>query len=285
MPFPDPGVTPPTLNPYEFNFGGFTFGGLTGNYTLISAAGLDQAAIRGGDAGRPRDQGEFVGLNLLGGRDVTVDLSVVPDVGTLWDAMKQLEAAVTPQTVAETPLYFQPPSGPLKVCMARNTKYNWPINQLMVLAGAATAALQFHATDPRWYDAPTTATGPVASGDTVSLDNAGTYPMNPILTVSGACQAPTIANETGVGWDLQFQNPALPDFDLLAGDTLTVNLDLHQVLYFQSSSGNTFSVPNWIAPGSVWGDLAPGASTIGYFTDADDGSSLSIAWGNAYLTA
>lgn len=284
MPFPDPGVTPPTLDDYQFNFGDFTFGGFGGFYDLLpdGLTGLDQTPIRASDADRPRDQGQLIGLNLYGPRDIIVDVGVLSDGTSLSHARHALEAAVAPQVVAETPFYAQLPGQDLLVCMARNTRYSWALTQAAILLGLDTVSMMFHATDPRWYLAPTTASGPVAPSASITLDNTGTVEMRPVLVITGPATGLTIANST-YGAALTFTNPAAPvGGDLpTSSDTLTVDLDLGIVTAF--ISGVTYSAPQWQTTGSVWWNLQPGSNVIDFScVSSSSGAGCTINWSPAY---
>lgn len=311
MSFPDPSVTVPNFAPYLFCFGGLGFGGLTlpsigqgGDFQLLGATGLGMPPVRAGDVPRPRDQGQFAGLNLLDGRDPTFDLGVIPwSYATAWDARQALATAFSPGVLTETPLYYRPPSAesnaPTLVCMARCTKFDWPLDTLALqghpptFESAAAAgggmyhvAAQFHATDARWYAAPSTATGPVTPGNSTTINNTGSYEMRPVLVITGPCTSPAIANNT-LAATITFHDPSNPSpYDLLAGDYLTVDLDSHAVTKYVASSATTISVPNWQVTGSVWWNLVPGNNVIAFSAAASAaGVGLTIKWAPAYLTA
>lgn len=314
MPFPDPSVTPPNLSsgPYRFSYGGLAFGApalpakgaSSGDFQLITADGLDMPAVRSGDVSRPRDQGQFIGLNLFDGRDITVELGVIPGFGysSAWAARQALAAAITPNVITETPFYYQPPTAegaPLLVCMARCTKANWSLDTLALEGlipyfptlsasggGMYHLTAQFHATDPRWYVAPTQSTGPITPGLTHTFVNSGTFEMRPIAVITGPCTNPGV-NSITLGANLQFHDPSNPSpYDLLAGDTLTIDLDSHAVTKHVASSNVDISVPNWFVSGSTWWNLVPGSNTIGFSASASGpGAGLTLKWSSAYAMA
>jgi hypothetical protein len=70
LPFPPASASPPFLSPYQFSWLGYTFG--AGQpFELTKIEGFDMGNVRSGDAGRSRDAGRFIGLDLMDGRDVT----------------------------------------------------------------------------------------------------------------------------------------------------------------------------------------------------------------------
>jgi len=286
MPIIPPGGVP-TLEPYQMWFNGLTFAGIdpATSYQLQKATGLDHPAIRSSDLNRPRDQGAFAGLNLLGPRTITFELIVISDGVSLQHAAEALAAAFVPGVIAETPLYLQLPNRPLLGCSARATKYNWPLDISYVLGPSFIATCALVATDPRWYVGPTTVTGPVDNEGTVVLDNSGDFEMRPILVVTGPATGIHLDNDSIPGADLSFTNP-YADTDLGADDSLIIDLDLHSVVWHHKDGLVYFDydVPYWVETGSVWWNLPPGDNTIFYSSDSGTGS-LSIQWAPAYLSA
>src|ERR1017187_7834293 len=124
----------------------------------------------------------------------------------------------------------------------------------------------------------------------LSCPNAGNVDTRPVLVLTGPMTNPTVANQT-TGWTLSFSNPFQSSFTLNAGDTLTVDTDLHTVLY--NAGGNTVAVPvrSWVRAGAIWPGtvagiqgLQPGANTVS-FTSQDSGfvtGTLGVQYSSAY---
>src|SRR5271165_1741512 len=76
--FPSPTLTPPLLDLYECWYRGVTFGGLDpdSNSQIVSLTGIDGITISGGDTQRALDSGMFAGMDIGGGRDITVQMVV-----------------------------------------------------------------------------------------------------------------------------------------------------------------------------------------------------------------
>ena len=292
MPFPAPGAVP-TLTDYQFWYGGLAFGGIVVNapYNLQKAAGLDLPPVRGSDSPRPRDEGEFVGLHLFSGRDITMDLIVVADAVSLQHAADTLQAALVNPTPpgqgwnigVEWPLYYQAPGGRTLVTMARLMKLNWPLDYSRVLAGGFVASLQFHCTDPRWYLAPITGTD-IPVGGTAVLNNSGTAEMRPTMYIHGPATNPAISNHSLTGTPTVTLTRPAGGTTILSGDYVQVDMDLHDIVYVHAGLGTSAS--SWVTTGSTWWLLPPGASTVGFAASGTSGvTSCQAQWSPAYLSA
>ena len=92
MAWPTFGTAIPTLSTYQFSFSGYTFGPGTA-FELMKLDGVDMPSVRSGDAGRPRDHGMFVGLDVMGGREVTIAGQLRSDSVSFQHALEALAAA------------------------------------------------------------------------------------------------------------------------------------------------------------------------------------------------
>src|ERR1017187_4522931 len=306
MPFPPYGTAVPSLSTYQLSYLGLTMGPSTA-YGFKMMEGFDQPVIRSADVARPREGGELAGLDLSSGRELILTGLVQSDGTSVQHAMSALATTLLP-TFNEAPMWFQFPNLPLLASMVRPRKGTGPLD---VTTGAVNnKVLGFHATDPRLYAAPSQVSGGLpaplggmhfnatfnlsfgggSSVTVLSCPNAGNVDTRPVLVITGPVTNPIVTNQT-TGWALSFTNPFQSSFTLNAGDTLTVDTDLHTVLYL--ASGNTVAVPvrNWVVPGAIWPGtvagiqgLQPGANTIS-FNSQDSGSvagTLAVQWSSAY---
>lgn len=308
MAFPSPALSPPTLQNYQFSYNGVTFGAGTA-YSLQSVDGLDIAPIRTGDVGRPREQGELIGLDLLGGRDITIQLWVKTDGTSLQHGLNALAGALAVSGETEAPLWFQLPNQPLMAVMCRPRKYVVKIDSIYGAASIAMPSIMFHAVDPRVYAAPSlqpsvslptpaggmtfNATFPLSFGGgsaagVLTIVHTGNSEMRPILVITGPCTNPSVTNSSITGNPkLTFSNPSQVSTTLAAGDTLTVDLDLHTIVYTASGTTAGASRRAWLVAGSVWWNLLVGTNTL-QFTSTDAGAvagSLAAWWAPAYISA
>src|ERR1017187_891607 len=122
--FPPPGTSVPTLAPYQLNYNGLTMGPGT-VFEFQKLEGFDMPTVRTGDAGRARDHGLFIGLDLMGGREITVTGDMLATSSTAW---ANLAGATVPGGVSEQPLYVNLPVFGTLVCMARVRKRAMPID-------------------------------------------------------------------------------------------------------------------------------------------------------------
>lgn len=299
MPFPAPSVSVPTLTTYQCNYGGLTLGGNTG-LGLLKLEGLDTPNIRTGDAARPRDTGDFIGLDTIDGREITLTAQIGPEGGFTanWQALAN---ATVPGGTTETPFYVALPLFGTLVSMARCRKRNMPIDIQFALGNLADVTLQLNATDPRLYSTPTLnpscglpthsglmafpisfplSFGGASPSGVITAVNNGNVQMCPILTVTGPCTNPSIQNASIAG------SPQLTfDVTMASGDQLVIDTDLHTATYYTSGSTIGASRLYTLAGGSTWWTIQPGSNTI-QFNSADTGTvagTLACEYASAYI--
>jgi hypothetical protein len=303
MAFPSVSLQAPVLSNWQFAYQGLTFGAET-PWAVTGVTGMDLPTIRSGDAGRPRDQGELIGLDVLGGRDVTVNFWVMTDGNSLQSALQTLGAATEVAGSTEAPLWFQIPNWPPMALMCRPRKRSIPWDLDFGAAQVAQPVVQFHATDPRIYGPSSTALastaappgvsfpvsfpasfgGGVLPNSLITVDNTGNDETRPLLVFSGPSTTPSASNTSLEGSPtLMFANP-LGGTTINAGDQMVVDLDLHTVTYYVGGQGATAGASRrgWLTPGSVWWTVPPGVNTIRYMDSALSGS-LEVQFAPAYM--
>lgn len=313
MAFPSPSLAPPALNLYQWSYGGLAFGGVGQTTYQVQSATIDMPDVASADLQRALEQGEFAGMDVLPGKDITiVQLVTTPGLTgsgvTLAQAQavdvacQQLGGVMGPGGVTEQPLYFQMASG-LFACMARPRKHNCPWDINRAFAGGAVATTLLHATDPRWYAAPSKQSVPISLpaplggytfpgsfpalfggggvGGLVTVYNNGLFETRPVLVITGPCTNPVITNLSIVG------SPQIGvTISLAAGDTLTIDTDMQSVLYVTSGTTAAVSRDNAVTPNTTWWNLPPGASIIEFTTgDATQvAAALVVQSADAWLT-
>jgi hypothetical protein len=302
----------PAGNLWEMTYGGLTFGGLDrlATYQLQELPeGLGTPDYISGDVQRSLEQGEYAGVDLSPGRNITVKQVIQAATEPQLDAARQAFAAIlTPKGSAEYPLTLQLASG-LFTCYARPRKHAPPIDVNTIVGKGTIVATMFHATDPRWYTAPQTAvtglavpggiappvTPPVTikggSGGLVEVVNTGPMYTYATLEFTGPCTVPKAANLSLPG------APAVAfNVTLNAGDTLTVEMGYRSVVLTSAGSTAGSSRRSSIMPGSVWwplpgatvqpdGTLTPSTSVI-QFTSEDTSrvaGTLTVSCASAYM--
>jgi hypothetical protein len=291
MAFPAPSLTPPTLSYGQWSYRGITFGGIVkgASFQLVSATGIDQAAMSSGDVARPEDQGEFKGLDTLSGVDITVSHLVTANTGgapitpaaagAILEPLRQaMGAMMIPTGSTEYPLYVQMAGG-IYARMARPRKHNFPWDIQSFLAGGTPVSSLWHATDPRWYAQPSKsatvsvpsplggmtfpATFPLSfgggdAGGMLSVYNNGTIEMRPQFVITGPCSDPSISNLSIAG------SPVIQvGINLNVGDTLTIETDFQSILYRAAGTTVATSRANLLASGSTWFNLLPASGPEG----------------------
>ena len=306
--FPSPSLTPPSLLNWQFSFQGYTFGA-SQPVGVLQIEGLgDVPTIRNGDMVRARDHGELVGLDLYGGRDVTIDFWAKTDGTSLQSALLSLSAALQVGLSTEQPLWFQQPNLPLLACMCRCRKKAVPWDVTYAAANVALPIAQFHATDPRLYTVGQTATVglanptsgmhfpatfPISFGSTgasgATVTNSGNVSMNPVVVITGPVTNPTVQNATISGTPaLTISNPLQTSYTVLSGDQLVLDLDAHTIQYFSGgvNSGTAgASRMSWLVPGSTWWSLPPGNNLIQFLSQdsVQVAGTAQIQWASSYI--
>lgn len=308
MSFPSPSITAPTLSNWQFQFNGLTFG--SGQAVKVKGVtGLgDLPTIRTGDAPRPRDHGELIGLDLYSGRDITFDLEAESSSGVVESTLLTLAAATLTGLTTEQPLWFQLPGLPLLAVMCRPRKRTTTWDVGFQIGNVGVVSVQFHATDARVYTAPSLTatvglpsptagltfpvTFPVTFGTVapsgVTVTNSGNTEIRPVLVITGPVTNPSVENASIAGNPvLTFSNPNQTGYTVAAGDQLVVDLDTHSILYYVggvSSGSAPASRGNWLVAGSTWWNLPPGNNLI-QFLSRDSSSvagTCTVQWASGY---
>ncbi len=312
MPIIPSSVTWPTLSDFQVQFQGtaasaVTFGPLPFYIKSKGMEGFDLPATRTGDTKRPRGRGEFIGLDLFSGRDITLTFDVggtaFGSYTSLADCLSSLRAVTNTADDGdvEYPMFVKFPGLATLGIMARARKRAFNPTIAMALGNLAEGYIaQFHATDPFFYgqtqsntlDLPTPVGGaafpwtfPLSFGGggsptTVTLTNNGDVECYPQLTINGPCTYPSISNNTS-GNVLEF------GVTMNSGDTLDIDMDLKTATYTASGATQSYSLMSTLQPGWSWWSLAPGDNQI-EFTSIDSthvSGNLVIAWADAYSSA
>lgn len=303
MSFPDITVTPPFLANWQYSFGGLVFG--EGNaWAVQSADGLGLPKLNSTDPQRPRDQGEFKGLDTMGGRDLTLTLSTQAASSlALHTLLAQLESVILPSSdgVTETPLWFKRPGVPQLATMVRVRNFGLKSENKLSYSHIAQPVIAFHATDPRFYGATQSADASVpvggsgfsfpltfpltfgggSSAASINAPNNGTWEMRPLLVLTGPMLTPSITNSSIDG------NPTITfGIQLFSGDQLIIDLDARSAVYFAAGTTTGQTRLNTIQA-STWWNLPPGPNTI-TFNTRDSGAvlgTLQMEWADAYVSA
>jgi hypothetical protein len=287
----------PSLSNYQWSFNGYTFGANT-NLELRKIEGIDLPNVRTGDAGRPRDHGRFLGLDVMDGRDITLTGDLHNKTGTWAEAVSALAAATVPGGSVELPLFLCLPEYGTLATTTKVRKRNMPRDITYVLGNLATVTLLLGCSDPRFYATPTQITTASAASATagfkfpltfplsfgggslagvLSLNNTGDIDTRPILTVNGPCAAPSITNASVAGApNLTF------NVTLNSGERLVIDLDLHTATQFSSTSTAGATRLGTLQPGSTWFTCPPAVSTIQFLSGTGEGT-LSAEWAPAYV--
>lgn len=282
----------PVSGNYQFNFGGYDFGGLQAGVQVLEVDGLEsEPSLRTqDDSGGYRD-GQFSGRDFLNGRYVTMQLQVMNDsANSMQTYLAALKSAFTYQQTGTTPLQFQLPGRNAQQVNARVRRRDIKIDPDYVY-GRAIATVELFCPDPRVYDANpinvvltpgsglgrtydrtynliyNTTTGSQAY---VTLTNTGNITVYPEITITGGITNPRIVNQTTGDY-------ILLDITTASTDVITIDPDLRLITL------NGDPARNLLAAGSTWFGLPPGATTIGIVADYNATGICTFAYRNGYV--
>ena len=281
------------LDPYSLAFNDFVIGGTT-PFRLTLIDGLEALPdMRVQDADQGYNDGQFMGRDFLSGRDITVNLIVVSGNGnTAQQNFALLQAAMLPQSSGTGLLQFRRSSADTIHRMnVRLRKRMVPIDFDYTL-GRVRVVLLFRSADPRYYSdtqhsvAMTVAPplgrtynrtynliyGGGSLGASTTITNSGTWPTQPVITLTGPITNPIVGNLTE-GKTLQF-NASLKNTDTLV-------IDLAQRLVTLNGS----PARNLLANNSEWFDAQVGANAF-YFTGGSTVAGLTsatVVWRDAFV--
>lgn len=304
MAFPSSTVSVPTLSSFQFSFRGVTMGpGTAYEFTKIEGV-RDMPQVRSGDAGRPRDHGDFIGLDVLPGREINLSMEIGPPFTTTFTAaLLTLATAMVPSATTEYPLFYCENSVTY-ACMARARRKSIPIDLAYANGSLAqNVVLQFKATDPRWYATPTLAPScglptpvggfafplafPLSFGsgsltNTISIANTTSdIDTRPILTVTGPCITPAIYNTSVTG------TPSVAfGVTMATGDQLVIDMDFHTAVYYPNGSTVGYSVLSTLQTNSTWWTLPAATTSLILFSSADTSpaaGTLAVQWASASI--
>jgi hypothetical protein len=295
MAFPAFGTSVPTLTSYQASFRGYTFGAGT-VFELQKIEGADLPSVRSGDNPRPRDHGLFVGLDVMGGRELTFTGQLRRDSTSFAHALQELGSATIPGGVVQEPLFVNFPGFGTLATLVRPRKRSMPQDIQYALGELANVVLMFQASDPRWYGTPTQSasvsppsttagfkfniTFPLSFGGgsvagALTVNNMGNIETRPLLIVEGPCENPSIT-QASTGNNLSFTN-----LTMSSGDKLEIDTDLHTATFFVSGSTIGSTRLYKLVKGSRWFTMPPGETTFQFLSGTGEGK-LEVQWASAY---
>ena len=276
------GLSAPTLAAWQASYGGVTFGPGTpiGVLKYHGLGGLPTVGSH--DQPLPRDTGEIVGVDAMGGRDPGADLVITADI---FAQMVALGSALQAGGVLEQPFWFALPGLEVlcSMCRPRTEPSEWDSN--VASAGMWAPSIGFHATDPRLYAQAQEASSPAGVSPTMTVTNAGNCETRPVLLLNGPLTAPSV----------EFGSATPPivialaaGSGIAAGDSVVVDCSTpHTVRYWTGGLGGTAAdAYNMIDQSATsWPTLAPGDTTLtlhcGSFAAA--AGQLEAWWASAYM--
>lgn len=279
---------------WEMELNGLLIGGDT-VYSIVSVDGLlDLPAPIVSDVQRLYQEGQYGGIDYLGGRTITVQIEVFTETG-FDDAITALVEATTPGASATgTATVFQFPGvggGGKRQITSKVRRRATQINKDYYYE-VPIFDVQLHAVDPHIYDntansdttslVATTAGltfdatfdlsfGGVPTEGTMTATNDGTSHTHPVFTIDGPCDTPKVTNET--------TNEVL-QFDIVLGnsDQLVVD-EKNRTVVLNGQASRYYTLTS----DSAWFTLATGTTQIRYTAATFSSSTITVDWRSSWL--
>ena len=257
------GVTAPSLSSWQFQFSSITFGAGTA-IGLLNVEGLGGLPpVNSKDQAFPRDTGEYVGVDAMGGRDPVTDLIVTANIFT---QMVSIGGAFRAGGYTEQPLWFQLPGLPCLCSMVRARVRPTKWDTMVSAAGMWTPTLTWHASDPRLYTqsaSVATPANPDNGNAVLVVTNSGNVEVRPVLVLTGPLLAPVVSNTT-IGSDVGIA--IATGLTIASGDQVAIDCSTpHTAVYWTGgiAGGTATNIYNWIDQANTsWWTLVPGANNL-----------------------
>lgn len=281
-----------TITDYQLQLSGLVLGPGT-NYIVHSIDGFGLPDVRATDTDRPRQPGQFFAQDYLGGRTLTILITVrgasPAEVISNIDALMSVWQPVSVDTATVDQLFFQFPGQATRYFYGRPRRAAVVTNR--IIGNNAPVVLEFQCADPRQYGiAQSVALGifqvasgrayprtyPLAFGSAVSdvatVANSGNFAVRPVARITGPVSNPRIENVTA-GQYVKF------GIVLAQNDYLDIDFDAHTVVL-----NGTSSRYGTLTNDSQWWELGTGASQVKFSADSfDAGSIFSLSFASAWL--
>jgi hypothetical protein len=281
------------MNDWQMTYNGLTIGAGT-SYGMTAIEGLATLPeLRTADQDRTRAHGQFAGVDLFGGRDIDIEVTIVGKhpSSSVWQAFSA--AFVGGQSV-ELPLVMQIPgvaSGSEIQTMARVRKLSLPVDADYYI-GAGRAVLSMHCTDPRLYST-TTETGSATQATTSGgLTFNATFNLSFGSTINGGFITLTNSGEFVTPWTATIVGPVTnPRIDnITSGQSLSISGSLSGseslVLSSQDRTvllNGTASRYSWLKSGSQWWDIPVGNTVLQFSGNVGGSGTLSTSFRSAWI--
>lgn len=266
----------------QYEFRGWLFGSGT-SYVVETVDGiLGLPSARTNDLEKQEDHGDHAGVDLIPGRTITMTMSALGDsVSTqgLMDLVLQKMQTSKRAAFVEYPFVTQRPGHGKRFVNARPRRAEFPSNY-ETAHGRGIGALQWYATDPRWYSlaqsvqAVNLANTALAGNATANMTGDFEDGVEPIIEIQGPVTNPRIQNAADGNKTIRI------DVVVNAGQTLYIDTRLKTVFLAGVDRYDTVRADN------EWFSLLPGANVI-TLNRSNAGASMTmfLRWYNGWASA
>lgn len=255
---------------------------------VLKASGFDSAEIRLSQRDHEGTDGGFVDAEFEKSRTLTLEGVAYGGVNTLEPYLDRLKANWGPSSTV-IPLYYKLPGVAERVYFVKPLGCRYDYEELRRIG---STAIQFMciAEDPRAYDAQLKTVN-VLQGDTIvtgrgyprgylrgygatvvpigsSVFVSGNRPTPPTITIPGPCLNFQVINDT-TGDVMIF------DVNLLAGETMTIDMKYHSITVNGQNRRATLREPNWFF-------LRPGENYLRFRAVSSNNTSMTVNYRSAW---
>lgn len=281
---------------YDIEYDGVIInsGDVTSPYALVNGVVFGDADLRTSDRPVGQLDGEFPGIDLYAGRNITLQVEIWAESATAFRTAYLTWLSAVRKRVSEAVLRLKLPGWPDLRVMARPRKIASPAIDLGFNQQNATiVTVQFHCTDPRFYadslssgSASIVASplglafpmafpldfGGVSSSNTINASNSGNYETPWTATITGPITNPVIEHVEQAK-SLSFAGV------LAAGETLVVSSPPSAAVLLQGTSSRY----SWLQDASQWFMLQPGNNTVRFRGTGAGTPTMTLNWRSAWV--
>lgn len=259
---------------------------------------LDSPDIRQNDADRSGRHGQIPGQLLAGSRIFEIDWLILDGLASTLYAM-QTATALDEDPVEEPFMLSGIAPWPAQQVACRPTHWAVPTAAQFFRSNLRQGTWQFKATDPRVYSADQNQLvtglaisggsgvpwpagyplnfGPLPSGGSINVPNAGSAATWPVFILDGPLTGPSITN-LDTGRTIAFN----PGFVLPAGQRVIIDTDAKSITQNGVSRRDSVLTAQWFPiPGSR--PATPSVVRLGFSAVAAEAGLLTVQWRDAWL--
>lgn len=257
---------------------------LDGLYEIQNVEGLaDLPDIRSSDATFLSRHGMHPGVDLLGGRRITITVTVHASTSGSFDAaVDALKEAFIPQA-ADLPLTFRfhgIAGGANAFINCRPRRLSMPVTSLWQQGFSSTAVIELFAADPVIYNEGLNSQSVTINAGSMNCVNGGNWPT--LQRIEIAASSTPLTNPNVQNNHLSVLKHLTLSKSYNSGDQVTFLPALRKIVYDPTGAPPAVDGYSALSGDSLWWELQPGSNTIVTSRTAGTGTAT-VYWYHAWL--